>query len=106
MSEKLPAVYILASARNGTLYVGVTSDIARRHWQHAQDAAGFTARHGVHRLVFCEFHGDIEHAIQREKRLKKWNRKWKLRLIEDSNPDWRDLWPELLGSPGSPPARG
>ena len=108
MHEKLPAVYILASGRNGTLYIGVTSDIAKRHWQHAQDASGFTRRYDVHRLVFCEFHGDMEHAIQREKRLKKWNRAWKLRLIEEANPEWRDLSSELMetGSPGSPPPRG
>jgi putative endonuclease len=108
VENKLPCVYILASQRNGTLYIGVTSDLAGRVWQHLQDATGFTARYGVHRLVYQESHGDMEHAIQREKRLKKWNRAWKLRLIEEGNPDWRDLWPEVLGdgSPGSPPSRG
>jgi putative endonuclease len=101
-------VYILASRRNGTLYIGVTSDLVGRVWQHLQDATGFTKRYEVHRLVFYEFHGDMEHAILREKRLKKWNRAWKLRLIEEGNPDWDDLWPQVLGdeSPGSPPPRG
>jgi putative endonuclease len=108
MRDKLPCVYILASRRNGTLYVGVTSNLLQRAWQHSQDAAGFTARYGVHRLVFYELHGDMEHAIQREKRLKQWDRAWKVRLIEESNPEWRDLWPDILGdeSPGSPPSRG
>ena len=108
MADKLPCVYILASDRNGTLYIGVTSDLVKRIWQHGQDATGFTARYAVHRLVFYEIHGDMEHAIEREKRLKKWNRAWKVRLIEERNPEWRDLWPEILGmeSPGSPPSRG
>jgi putative endonuclease len=107
MRDKLPAVYILASARNGTLYVGVTSNLVQRAWQHrACVTGGFTERYGVHRLVYYECHGDMEHAIQREKRLKKWERRWKLRLIEERNPDWRDLWLEILGSTGSPPARG
>jgi putative endonuclease len=97
MDDKLPCVYILASQRNGTLYVGVTSDIRGRVWQHLQDATGFTARYGVHRLVFYELHADMAHAIQREKRLKKWNRAWKLRLIEEGNPEWRDLWPNVAG---------
>jgi putative endonuclease len=117
MRDRIPAVYILASGRNGTLYVGVTSNLLQRHWQHQQDAIGFTARHGVHRLVFYEVHGGMEHAILREKQLKKWSRTWKLRLIERGNPGWRDLWPELVGEDaavpgalrapsGPPPARG
>jgi putative endonuclease len=100
-------VYILASSRNGTLYIGVTSNLVQRAWQHRSLAVvGFTQRYGVKRLVHYEMHGDMEHAIEREKRLKKWNRAWKLRLIEERNPGWSDLWDEILGSPGSPPARG
>jgi putative endonuclease len=107
MGEKQPAVYILASARNGTLYIGVTSDLVKRVWQHRNHAVeGFTADHGVERLVYYELHSSMEQAIVREKRLKKWERAWKLRLIEDRNPDWTDLWSEILGTSGSPPARG
>ena len=107
MREKLPAVYILASGKNGTLYIGVTSNLVQRSWQHRESVTGgFTQRYGVHRLVYYEGHGDMEHAIEREKRLKKWERKWKFRLIEERNPEWRDLWPDILGRPGSPPSRG
>jgi putative endonuclease len=106
MHERLPAVYILASGRNGTLYIGVTSNLLQRAWQHkAGLVQGFTERYAVHRLVYYELHGDMEHAIVREKRLKKWERVWKLRLIEERNSQWRDLWDEILGSPGFPPAR-
>jgi putative endonuclease len=94
---KQPAVYILASKRNGTLYVGVTSDLAVRVWQHRNDIVeGFTKQHGVHMLVYFELHDDMESAIVREKRLKKWNRAWKLRLIEEMNPDWNDLYGSIL----------
>jgi putative endonuclease len=107
MDVKQPAVYILASGRNGTLYIGVTSDLVKRIWQHKNDCVfGFTESHRVHTLVFYEMHVSMEEAIAREKRLKKWNRLWKLRLIEESNRQWRDLWPDILGSTGSPPARG
>ena len=107
MADKQPAVYILASGRNGTLYVGVTSDLVKRCWQHrTHQLAGFSDRHHVSLLVRYELFGDMERAIEREKRLKKWNRLWKLRLIEERNPDWRDLWDEILGSSGSPPPRG
>ncbi|THD13327.1 hypothetical protein B1808_08850 [Pseudofulvimonas gallinarii] len=96
--EKQPAVYILASDRNGTLYVGVTSDLVKRIWQHRQHAVeGFTARYGVTRLVWYELHGDMVSAISREKQVKKWRRSWKLRLIEELNPDWTDLWGEICG---------
>jgi len=89
-------VYIRASQRNGTLYTGVTSDWVRRVWAHKQDAVdGSTKRYGVHRLVYYEAHDDVRNAIQREKRIKKWNRRWKLELIEKANPDWRDLYDEL-----------
>jgi putative endonuclease len=91
-----PCVYILASKRNGTLYVGVTRDLTQRVWQHRSDVAeGFTRNYGVHTLVFAEFHETMEHAIAREKRIKKWRRAWKLELIEQHNPLWRDLYDEL-----------
>ncbi len=90
-------VYILASDRNGTLYVGVTNDLARRVYEHRNDLIeGFTKRYGVHKLVWFEVHGDINEAILREKRIKKWNRSWKLRVIEEMNPDWIDLTEQLL----------
>ena len=93
MRVKQPAVYILASERNGTLYIGVTSDLTTRIWQHRDDVVkGFTSRYAVHRLVWFEFHEGMAEAIAREKRLKNWNRAWKLRLIERSNRDWKDLW--------------
>ena len=89
-------VYILASQRNGTLYVGVTNDLARRTGQHRdEDVEGFTAEYGVHILVWFEEYGDIGDAITREKRIKKWNRAWKLELIEKSNSDWRDLFRDV-----------
>jgi putative endonuclease len=95
---KQPAVYILASKRNGTLYIGVTSDLIKRVWQHKEDLAeGFTKRYGVHTLVYYELHGDMMSAIQREKQMKKWNRAWKIELIEKDNPQWLDLWPGLVG---------
>tara|TARA_B100000614_G_scaffold232035_1_gene226414 strand:+ start:378 stop:668 length:291 start_codon:yes stop_codon:yes gene_type:complete len=93
---KRPCVYILASQPNGTLYVGVTSDLPGRVWQHRNDLAnGFTKRYGVHRLVYVEAHDTMEDAILREKRIKKWRRAWKIRLIEESNPEWRDLYDEI-----------
>ena len=96
MAEKRPCVYILASKRNGTLYVGVTSDIARRTWEHrSHSVGGFVRNYRVHRLVFVEFHETIPEAILREKRIKKWRRACKLELIERHNPQWRDLYDEL-----------
>ncbi|WP_368563611.1 GIY-YIG nuclease family protein [Pseudoxanthomonas sp. UTMC 1351] len=96
--EKQPVVYLLASGRNGTLYVGVTSDLICRIWQHRNHVVpGFTRRHGVTQLVWYELHGTMEAAITREKQLKKWNRAWKVRLIEESNPYWRDLWFTIMG---------
>jgi len=93
---KQPAVYILASRRNGTLYVGVTRDPVRRVWEHKQDLVeGFTKKYRVHRLVYVELHADMAEAILREKRIKKWNREWKIALIEKSNPEWNDLWPHM-----------
>jgi putative endonuclease len=90
--ERLPCVYILASQRNGTLYIGVTSDLMSRIHQHREEVIkGFTAQYGVKRLVWFEMHDTMEAAITREKQLKKWNRAWKLRLIEESNSQWKDL---------------
>ncbi len=95
--SKQPAVYILASKRNGTLYIGVTGDLSRRVWEHKNDLVdGFTKRYRVHLLVYYELHGDIASAINREKQVKNWNRIWKLELIEKQNPDWKDLWEEIL----------
>ena len=95
--HKQPAVYILASKRNGTLYIGVTSNLLKRSWEHKNDLTeGFTNRYGVHRLVYYELHEDMVSAITREKQMKKWNRAWKLELIESQNPSWRDLWEEIV----------
>jgi putative endonuclease len=94
---KQPVVYILASQRNGTLYIGVTSDLQRRASEHNNDLIeGFTKRYGVHRLVYYELHQDMVSAITREKQMKKWNRAWKLELIEKQNPEWRDLWKDII----------
>ena len=90
-------VYILASKRNGTLYIGVTSDLIRRVYEHRNKLfPGFTAKYNVGMLVYFEEFSDIESAIYREKQLKKWNRKWKLDLIEEWNPGWKDLYKGLL----------
>lgn len=92
-----PCVYILASRKNGTLYVGVTSDLVKRVWQHKNDfVEGFTGRHAVHRLVWYEVHATMESAIAREKALKAWKRAWKLELIEGKNPGWDDLYEQLI----------
>ena len=89
-------VYILASQRNGTLYIGVTSNIARRTTEHRENLVdGFTKKYGVHRLVYFETHEDVRHAIQREKNMKHWPRAWKIALIEKNNPDWLDLYETL-----------
>ena len=99
MNDKLPAVYILASGRNGTLYIGVTSDLPKRVWQHRNDLAeGFSKAHRTHSLVYFELHEAMESAILREKQMKKWNRAWKVDLIEERNPYWRDLYGEILDS--------
>jgi len=98
MREHLYFVYILASGRNGTLYVGVTNDIMRRTWEHKNDLIeGFTRKHGVHTLVWYETFDDIAAAIAREKRLKQWNRAWKIALIEKQNSGWNDLYQRFLG---------
>ena len=89
-------VYILAKARNSTFYVGVTSDLPKRIWKHETDAVeGFTQKHGIKTLVYYEIFDDAENAIKREKRLKKWPREWKMRVIERINPDWRDLYEDI-----------
>jgi putative endonuclease len=96
-SDRQPAVYVLASKRNGTLYIGVTSDLRKRVWEHRSDVVdGFTKRYGIHRLVYYELYADMESAIRREKQMKKWNRAWKLELIEQHNPIWQDLWERIL----------
>ncbi|MDJ0979297.1 MAG: GIY-YIG nuclease family protein [Erythrobacter sp.] len=90
--ERVPCVYIIASKPYGTLYIGVTSDLVGRLWQHRNgEIEGFTKRYKVHRLVRYEAFGDMESAIKREKRLKNWHCQWKINLIESENPDWQDL---------------
>ena len=93
---KQPCVYLLASRRNGTLYLGVTSSLVKRVWQHKHDLMdGFTRRYGVHTLVWYELHPSMQSAIQREKAIQKWRRRCKLALIEMDNPHWRDLYEDL-----------
>ena len=109
MADKLGYTYVLASKRNGTLYIGVTSDPVRRIWQHKHDEIeGFTSRYGVKLLVHIEEHDSILGAIAREKQIKNWRRQWKVELIEKENPEWRDLYADLVRSitgmdPGSSP---
>ncbi len=99
MIDRKPCVYILASGYNGTLYVGVTSNLIGRVMQHREGAlGGFTKRYGVHHLVYYEMHATIPEAIRREKQLKKWNRAWKIRIIEQMNPEWVDLFDEFWGA--------
>ncbi len=96
MIERNSCVYILANGRYGTLYVGVTGDLVRRVWEHREGVVeGFTKKHGVHRLVWFEQHEEIYQAITREKQIKKWNRAWKLDMISEANPTWRDLYLDL-----------
>jgi putative endonuclease len=90
-------VYLLASRKQGTLYLGVTKDLVRRAWQHkAKALPGFTSRYDVDRLVWFESYDDPENAITREKEIKKWRRAWKVALIEKDNPDWKDLYPDIV----------
>ena len=94
---KQPYVYILASKGHGTLYIGVTSNLVQRIWQHKNNIVkGFTEKYDIHTLVYYEQHGTMESAITREKQMKKWKRDWKINLIEKDNPQWRDLWEEIL----------
>lgn len=96
MDKRCPAVYILVSRRNGTLYTGVTGDLRKRIWEHKNCLVqGFTKKYGMHMLVYYELHDDMRVAITREKQIKKWRRAWKLGLIEQRNSDWRDLWDDL-----------
>ncbi len=91
-------VYILASQRRGTLYIGVTSNLIKRVYEHKNDLVdGFTKKYKVHRLVYYEVTGDVETALSRERQMKKWNRVWKIRLIEENNPEWADLYDSLRG---------
>ncbi|MBS0431668.1 MAG: GIY-YIG nuclease family protein [Proteobacteria bacterium] len=97
MPTKRPAVYILTNIPNGVLYIGVTSDLVKRIWQHRSDlVAGFSQRYRLHELVYFEQCESMIAAIEREKELKKWRRDWKIALIEKANPDWRDLWSDLI----------
>lgn len=93
MQEKKFYVYILATKANGTFYVGMTSDLVKRIWEHKNEiTGGFTTEHGIKTLVYYEIFDDAENAIRREKRLKKWPRLWKMRVIEKMNPEWKDLY--------------
>jgi putative endonuclease len=95
---KQPAVYMLSSQRNGTLYIGVTSDLIQRVWQHKEGLAeGCTKKYAVKMLVWFEQHETMKGAIRKENAMKKWLRKWKLKTIEQTNPDWNDLWFEIIG---------
>jgi putative endonuclease len=95
--DKQPAVYILASKRNGTLYIGVTSNLMKRAWDHKNGVTGgFTKKYNIHNRVHYELFDDMNSAIMREKRMKKWRRAWKISLIEKSNREWKDLWPDIL----------
>ena len=92
-------MYILASERNGTLYTGVTSDLVGRAWQHKEHVVdGFNKKYDVAKLVWYELHGTMDSAITREERIKAWKREWKVRFIEETNPYWNDLWPEIIGA--------
>ena len=95
--KKQPAVYILASAKNGTIYTGVTSDLVKRIWEHKNNLVdGFTKRYSVHDLVWFELHDTMDSAINREKNIKEWKRAWKLKMIEKDNPAWRDLYIDVV----------
>lgn len=105
MSLKSYYVYIL-SGDSGSLYIGVTNDLLRRVFEYREgQVPGFTQKYGIHRLVYYEETMDIHAAIQREKQLKKWNRAWKVNLIQEFNPQWKDLFEEIRGEAGFPPAR-
>ena len=103
--ERNPCAYILASGHYGTLYIGVTSDLMKRLWQHRNGMSGFSSRYAVYRLVHFEMFGDMEQAIAREKRLKNWRRDWKINLINGENSEWRDLAVGLGFEPFAPGVR-
>ncbi|MCY4177074.1 MAG: GIY-YIG nuclease family protein [Endozoicomonadaceae bacterium] len=95
--KKQPVVYMLANDRNGTLYIGVTSYLVQRIWQHKNNQIeGFTSKYQIHRLVWFELHESMSSAILREKQMKKWDRQWKINLIEKHNPNWHDLWESII----------
>jgi putative endonuclease len=97
MKERQYYVYILASKRNGTLYIGVTGNLIKRIYEHKNNLVeGFTKKYKIHLLVYYESTNDVRSALSREKQLKKWNRRWKLRIIEEFNPEWKDLYGKLL----------
>lgn len=96
MGDSYFYVYILASKRNGTLYVGYTTNLIKRAWEHKNNIVrGFTKKYEVHTLVYYEIHEDKEQALKREKQVKRWHRKWKIELIEKNNPEWKDLYEEI-----------
>lgn len=98
MATKQYCVYILASKKEGMLYIGVTSNLLKRIYEHKNDAIeGFTKQYHIHNLVYYEVTEDVTSAITREKQVKKWNRAWKIALIEKQNPEWRDLYPDIVG---------
>ena len=95
--NKQPAVYLLTSKRNGTLYIGVTSDLVKRIWEHRNDLVeGFTKRYRIHHLVWYELHPTMELALRGKKQIKEWKRVWKLALMEKMNPDWQDLYETMV----------
>ncbi len=95
--DKTYYIYILASQKNGTLYIGVTKNLTRRVWEHKEGQAdGFTKQYAVHMLVYYESYADIRKAIAREKAMKKWKREWKIRRIKEFNPEWKDLYETLV----------
>ena len=97
MNDENYYLYIIASKKNGTLYIGVTNDLVKRIYEHKQNAVnGFTKKYNVHTLVYYKVHRDIEETILKEKQMKKWNRKWKVRIIEEKNPEWKDLYDEII----------
>jgi len=97
MHNKTYCVYILSSQKNGTLYIGVTNNLVKRIWEHKNKKVdGFTKKYEIHHLVYFEQHNNPESAIQREKQIKKWNRLWKIRLIEEKNPKWNDLYQDIV----------
>jgi len=105
MRTRLPCVYLLASSMRGTLYLGVTSDLVQRVWQHkSQSVPGFSSKYGTHLLVWYERHERMDSAIAREKRIKSWKRAWKLALIETANQHWRDLYSAIIDA-SAPSAR-
>jgi putative endonuclease len=97
MNTKFYFIYILASKRNGTLYIGITSNLTKRVWEHKNNLIeGFTKKYNVHNLVYFEQTENVQSALLREKQLKKWKREWKIKLIEKNNPQWKDLYEKIL----------